>query len=385
MTNLWSANSPAEFWQVQRDISEAQWWAAIEKALPILELPIKTETVDDLLEAVLGEKQFGENRWTFSPSRRLYYEVKPFLPRIVIDILRRLISRRTAYLLNWHIEERYMKFLWTAMRYVMDDMGVAELPFKQFWRDNKPFAFVLTHDIETQEGQAYARAVADLDEAHGFRSVFNFVSRRYPLDHALIDELRARGFEIGFQGLFHDGKKFLSKRHFMHRIERMNADIAMLGAVNFCAPLTHRQPEWMQMFDIEYSLSFFDTDPFEPMPGGVMTIFPFFIGKFVEMPYTLPQDYLMLMLRREKSPRLWLEKVDFIRQYHGMALLTTHPDYLLHDHARTVYVDFLKAMQARDDYWHALPRDVARWWRERSTGDTPTGKIALTGEGIALT
>ena len=28
--------------------------------------------------------------------------------------------------------------------------------------------------------------------------------------------------------------------------------------------------------------------------------------------------------------------------------------------------EFLKAMKGRDGYWHALPRDVARWWRARA-------------------
>ena len=43
----------------------------------------------------------------------------------------------------------------------------------------------------------------------------------------------------------------------------------------------------MRHLEIEYDLSFFDTDPFEPIPGGTMSIWPFFIGHFVELPYTL--------------------------------------------------------------------------------------------------
>jgi hypothetical protein len=59
-----------------------------------------------------------------------------------------------------------------------------------------------------------------------------------------------------------------------------------------------------------------------------------------------------------------------------MALLNTHPDYLRSPRTWAVYEAFLAAMAERRDAWHALPRDVARWWRVRSEtkpGDIPPG------------
>ena len=48
--------------------------------------------------------------------------------------------------------------------------------YHPFWPDGQRFAFVLTHDIETEEGQAYVRASCrSKDESFGFRSSFNFV------------------------------------------------------------------------------------------------------------------------------------------------------------------------------------------------------------------
>jgi hypothetical protein len=76
---------------------------------------------------------------------------------------------------------------------------------------------------------------------------------------------------------------------------------------------------------------------------------------------------------RETTPRLWLEKVDFIRDYCGMALVNTHPDYLVSPRTRHVYEDFLRAMHARADYWHALPSEVAGWWRARAKVASPAG------------
>ena len=54
--------------------------------------------------------------------------------------------------------------------------------------------------------------------------------------------------------------------------------------------------DWLHELKIEYDASTFDTDPFEPQPDGVGTIFPFWVtGRqpdegYVEMAYTLPQD-----------------------------------------------------------------------------------------------
>jgi len=107
-----------------------------------------------------------------------------------------------------------------------------------------------------------------------------------------------------------------------------------------------------------------------------MALWPFFLGRFVELPYTLVQDYTLTEVLGKTSPRLWLEKVDFIAEHRGMALLNAHPDYLRSRHTWAVYEAFLERMAERRDAWHALPREVARWWRARSEaepGQLPAG------------
>jgi hypothetical protein len=153
----------------------------------------------------------------------------------------------------------------------------------------------------------------------------------------------------------------------MRRARCINAHLKELDAVGFRSPFTIRNPEWMQVLEIEYDLSFFDTDPFEPIPGGTMSIWPFILGRFVELPYTLAQDYTLTTVLGETTPRLWLQKVDFIERYQGMVLVNTHPDYLSVPVNWKVYTDFLQAMRHREGYWRALPREAARWWSERAT------------------
>jgi hypothetical protein len=48
-----------------------------------------------------------------------------------------------------------------------------------------------------------------------------------------------------------------------------------------------------------------------------------------------------------------------------MALVNVHPDYLRKPTNFAIYKDFLQAMKEKRNYWHALPRDVARWWQQR--------------------
>jgi hypothetical protein len=381
MGNLWSANAPADFWQCEPDLAPEQWEMAIRRAIPVLGLPVRPDDIDTLLELTLGEGQFGPDRWRLSRARRLYYTLKPFLPRAVIGVLRRSASggMQDGFPLGWPAEPRYARFQWQVMRELLAFTAQSSISFRYFWPEGRRFAFVLTHDIETEDGQAFVRRVADLDESLGFRSSFNFVPERYPLDYGLIGELRERGFEIGVHGLKHDGKLFQSQAGFNRRAERINRYLKQLGAAGFRAPLTHRNPGWMQVLEASYDLSFFDTDPFEPMPGGTMSIWPFHMGRFVELPYTLAQDHTLAVVLGETTPRLWIEKLDLIEQYHGMALVNAHPDYMREDTVWDMYAGLLHAVRDRGDYWHALPREVADWWRTRTTPtrDGPPLGVAL--------
>ncbi|MHA1380883.1 MAG: hypothetical protein ACTSRG_21160, partial [Candidatus Helarchaeota archaeon] len=289
MVNLFSQNTPERFWCCQINFKEEQWQAAIKAALPVLGINLKETDIDDLLSAVLGEGQFGHGHWSLSSSKRLYYVLRPLLPPVFTKFLRRFYNFQSQekFLLNWPVEKRYADFLWQIMKNLIKLTNRNAIPFVHFWPAEYQYAFVLTHDVETAEGQNYSRVVADLEEKFGFHSSFNFVPERYILNNDLISELSQRGFEIGIHGLRHDGKLFNSRDQFTRRAEGINYYLRQLNAVGFRAPSTHRNPEWMQSLEIEYDLSFFDTDPFEPIPGGTMSLWPFRIGHFVELPYTL--------------------------------------------------------------------------------------------------
>ncbi|RJR26014.1 MAG: hypothetical protein C4582_02625 [Desulfobacteraceae bacterium] len=293
-----------------------------------------------------------------------FYIIKPFIPRRVQLILR---SRVALYKRKKH------RHRWP----VLESAGKSPAGWPG-WPEGKQFAFVLLHDVDTWKGHERARALASLEERFGFRSCFNFVPEGYPVSKGLRDELRNRGFEVGVHGLTHDGKLFSKKEIFLRRAVRINKYLKDWGAVGFSSPSMHHKLEWMHEINMEYDISTFDTDPFEPQPDGAGVIFPFWYQRdgsvrgFVELPYTLPQDFTLFVLLKEKGTAIWKQKLDWIADKGGMALLDTHPDYMCftgvspsyEEYSCKIYEDFLNYVKKRYNglYWHVLPRDVAAFW-----------------------
>ena len=373
---LYAGNHPARFWRplLSPEPEPGRWDAAIGRAAAALPYAARAagDGIERLLAATLGEGQFGDGHWRLSPARRVYYVLKPVLPRALVVRTRRRGRGRVqrSFPLGWPIEDRYRRFLWEVIGELMAAEGLTELPFIWFWPSGSRYALVLTHDVETAVGQRFAPRVADLEQGLGVRSSFNFVAERYPLDHGLIADLVGRGFEVGVHGRRHDGRELRSRRVFMRHARHVNGHLRRLGAVGFRSPLTHRNPEWMQALDVEYDASFFDSDPFEPVPGGTMSIWPFTIGRFLELPYTLAQDHTLVDVLGEQRPRLWLEKASYLRRFCGMALLNAHPDYLKEGRYWRVYTAFLEELSGDLCCWNALPREAARWWRRRAEADS---------------
>jgi hypothetical protein len=367
-----AVDQPSTLWRLMEpDCGEANWHelgGQAREALAGLPVAACENNTADMVAAILTEKQFGPRHFEFGALKQIYYRIRPALPIWTRPFLHRLSSRRQRKhaLLEWPIEDRYVNFQFQLLHLYLSARGAQSIQQIRFWPAAKRFALVLTHDVESAKGQQSVVNVADLDQKYGFRSSFNFVPEHYKVEGSLFAELRSRGFEVGVHGLRHDGRLFMSRRIFEERVPQINEYLRLWGAVGFRSPFTHRNPHWMQALEIEYDSSFFDTDPFEPIAGGTMSIWPFRLGRFIELPYTLAQDHTLMHTLAESTPRLWLEKVDFIRRFGGMALVNVHPDYLRKPAHIGIYEEFLDQMRRVDDYWHALPRDVARWWKLRS-------------------
>jgi len=371
--SLTLANHPARFWALVDPLpTDDQWEECARTALEELDgLPAARNYrgLEHLLEDVLAEGQFGPDHWGFSRARRLYYGgMRSFMPAALRPLLRQrfLAPQRKGFLLDWPVEERWGRFMRRLLDATVCSTGREHAKGIAFWPRAERLALVLTHDVESTRGIDFLREVVELEERYGFRSLVNLVPEEYPIPKGLTEELWERGHEVGVHGLSHRGDLFLSRGRFENDVRLINDCVRRWGVAGFRAPFTHRNPAWMQALDVEYDSSFFDTDPFESIPGGTMSLWPFMLGRFVELPYTLVQDHTLVETLGESTPRLWLQKVDVIERHGGMALLITHPDYLRKGSRLAIYEEFLRAMADRPNVWRALPGDVSRWWRERN-------------------
>jgi hypothetical protein len=293
----------------------------------------------------------------------LFYTLKPLIPRPVQIFLRRQIVRckRKKYAHVWPIDpdSATPPEGWTG------------------WPEGKQFALVLSHDVDTRKGQDRVLDLAALELRLGVRSALNFVPERYTNHKEIKGCLRSNGFEINVHGLKHDGKDFASKRRFEERTARINQYLTDWGSTGFTSPSMHHQAEWLHKLEITHSISTFDTDPFEPQPDPVGTIFPIWVANgnskkgYVELPYTLPQDHLLFVIMKEKNIDIWKRKIDWVAARGGMALLNTHSDYMNfgdrplngEEYPVRFYESFLNYVidRYKGKFFHALPGDIARY------------------------
>ena len=295
----------------------------------------------------------------------LYYNFKGFIPRRLQIVLRRALvwCKHGFYNRRWPIAL-------SAGRRPPEFPG---------WPEGKRFALVLRHDVECDLGRDKCDRILDLERPFALKSAFFLVPEGYAVPRELRDRIQAAGGEVGVHGLKHDGKLYSSRSWFSTRAVRINRYLREWGAVGFASPSAHHELDWLHELEIEFDSSTFDTDPFEPQPDATHTIYPFVVQgppgqrDFIELPYTLPQDFTLLILMKQTDISLWKRKLDWIASCGGMALLNTHPDYMrfrgekadCYTYPARLYNDFLEYVVKRyaGQYWNVPPREVASYWR----------------------
>ena len=309
---------------------------------------------------------------------RTYYAVRPLIPRRVQLGMRRVYARRQARreFPRWPIEPILVERHHAELRERLDAAGAERLPVVGYWPEHRRFAFVLTHDVESEAGVANIPRVREVEARHGIVSSWNFCAEEYPIRDGVFDELRDAGCEIGLHGVDHRCKTFGSRERFESDLPTIHRYLREWDVAGFRSPALHRNADWMPELGCEYDSSFPDTDPFEPQPGGCCSVFPFLNEGLVELPVTLVQDHTLWEILRHPTNGVWEEKIRWIREVGGLVNVIVHPDYLLSEERLDRYDQLLRFLRAQEGGWHALPRDVARWWRAREAAT-----LAADGSG----
>ena len=330
-----------------------------------------------------------ESRSLSSWKLRAYYAAKPLIPRRLQIAARRVYTKRLGLpeFPAWPLDESVDRLMRFYAHCLLLAAGADTLEFRWFWPANFRAAAILTHDVESAEGLRLSLELADLEEERGLRSSFNVVASWYPVDEGVLRELRDRGFEIGVHGLRHDHSLFTTHEAFRRQLPAIEEAARAFEAVGFRSPSTHRVHEWLGELPLDYDCSVPHSDPLEPKPGGCCTLWPFFIGDVVEVPYTLPQDHTLFTVLGKTSVDDWLRQAGAIEQRHGLIQCLSHPDpgYLGDPDKRAIYAELLDALVERPQLWKPLPRELVDWWRRRDAGepagDLSYGVMRREGEG----
>jgi hypothetical protein len=312
----------------------------------------------------------------------IYYACKPLLPRRVQLAMRRRYAPRQAArsFPAWPFEPVLVQRRYDELRAELDERGAGRLPIGNYWPRRARFAYVLTHDVEGPAGVELIPRVRELERRYGCVSSWNFVAEDYPIPAGCFEQLRAEGCEIGLHGISHDCKLFQSRANFEADLPKIHAYLKQWDIAGFRSPATHRRAEWMHELGCLYDSSFPDSDPFEPQAGGCCSIHPFMFEDLVELPITLMQDHTLMEILRVGTIEPWVTKSEWLIRHHGLINLITHPDYLDTPERLGLYEEFLAFLTGRTTGgWHALPREVAEWWRVR------TGlRVQEAAEGSAI-
>ena len=295
-----------------------------------------------------------------------YYRVRPVVPRKLQIAARRIFVRAQARAAfpAWPIEPS-LHDLYDLLLRLFAELAQLPLPYLAPWPAPYKWALVLTHDVETQDGYLELDRLRGIEVELGLRSAWNFVPRRYDVDDRIVRELTAEGHEVGVHGLYHDGRDLASKKVLEERLPHIRAFAERWGAVGFRSPALRRSADLMALLGFDYDSSYPDTDPHGPDGGGCCSWLPYMIEDLAELPVTLPQDHTLFEILQTDSTA-WHEKTRYLRDRGGMALLVTHPDYMLDDRRLNAYDEFLRTFATDDTAWKALPREVSAWWRRRS-------------------
>ena len=113
---------------------------------------------------------------------RIYFRVKPLIPKGVRLALRRWVARRQ----------------FDRVQNIWPIAPGSERPPANWsgWPNGKQFAFILTHDVEGELGLSKCRRLWELEKSFGFRSSFNFIPEgQYRCQPELRNALAENGFE----------------------------------------------------------------------------------------------------------------------------------------------------------------------------------------------
>lgn len=304
--------------------------------------------------------------------RRAYYRVRPVLPNPFRRTLQRLYLRNWDELPfpKWPVDTSVELVLERLLLLSMRMRNVDRIPFIWFWPDGASASAIVTHDVETAAGVKFVPLLMDIDDTFDVKASFQIVPEgRYPVSSSFIRAIKDRECEVNVHGFNHDGDLFRDRQTFLKQCRLINRYVEEFGAHGFRSACMYRNVNWYEGLNVSYDMSVPNVAHLEPQRGGCCTVFPYFIGRILELPLTTVQDYSLFYILRDYSIDLWKKQIEIIAGKHGLISFIVHPDYVQAERELSVYkalLAYLSNLRSERKIWIARPGDVDRWWRDRS-------------------
>jgi peptidoglycan/xylan/chitin deacetylase (PgdA/CDA1 family) len=193
---------------------------------------------------------------------------------------------------------------------------------------------ILSHDLDSPEGlRNLVGSFLALEEAAGARSVSFVVPCGWPLDQALLDEIRARGHEIGVHGYDHSNRTpFLGHEQRLQRLGAARSLIDRYDVVGYRAPSLVRTRQLLADLQRFYRYdSSIPTSggPFPVPNNGCASARPFRMFDIWEIPLSMPRDGTLRFLGYSHAEILetWKSCADLIARSGGVVTLLTHCEH----------------------------------------------------------
>jgi len=310
-----------------------------------------TQIIDNLrLEKYAGAVNGKSTYWTDQESltRKIYYSLRPLLPVPFRRILQRIALQDWASIPfpKWPVDTTVEDLMNWLFEIALQASGEKEIPFIWYWPKEHLSCAIMTHDVETGEGQDFCKAILKIEAEYGFKSAFQFVPEtRYVISEQMIEAVRQAGNEVCVQGLNHDDKLFSSEETFRSRAKIINDYGRKWGAKGFRSPIMYRNQAWYDALKFSYDMSVPNVAHLDPQRGGCCTVFPYFIGDVLELPLTTIQDYAVYHFVRRDPLELWKQQIDAIRAKHGLVTFIIHPDYTTEESKQEMYLRLLDLLR----------------------------------------
>jgi hypothetical protein len=339
-----------------------------------VELPFDPDEVADNLrcERYVSGSRSAVKKHLHRATRSAYYQLRPLLPVKVRKHLQKshLEGWKKLDFPRWPVDTSVDTLMENLLILAIKCNGGESIPFVWFWPEGMSACAIMTHDVEEQLGVDFCGRLMDMNDEFAVPASFQVVpEKRYPVPQSYLEEIRRRGFEVNVHDLNHDGRLYWDFEEFKRRAHQINRYGREFGAAGFRAGVLYRNQDWFRMLDFEYDTSVPNVAHLDPQHGGCCTVMPYFVGDMVELPVTATQDYSLFHILNDYSTALWEQQFEIILAKHGMVNVVTHPDYIKGDRGEAVYRALLQLyanLRSERQVWIVLPKEVNRWWRQRS-------------------